>query len=132
MVMEKTFNRLGKGPTHTLFEFEWLCAQFPERIYVDVAYLDNRPVAGIGFFAINRRVNSSFYLCLDQEFRETQAETLLIYEALIRSQEEGFKWFDFGTSSVNQEGRGNIFQFKESFGAIGLFRETYVWRGSKS
>ena len=126
-VMEKTFAKHGTNPTHTLAELQWLHAHLPKRIYVDVAYLEGAPVAGVGYFVINDRVNSSFYLCQDPQKQRTQALSLLIYEALEQALQEGFCWFDFGTSSVNMKGRPNIFRFKESFGAIGVFRETYEW-----
>lgn len=126
-IMEKTFAVHGTQPTHTLAEFRWLCEHFPERVYVDIAYIDERPAAGIGYFVINKRVNSSFYLCRDPEFQNTQAQSLLIYDALSRLQSSSFTWFDFGTSSVNMQGRENLFRFKESFGAVGQFRDTYVW-----
>jgi hypothetical protein len=126
-VMERTFEKHGTSPTHTLEEFQWLCDHLSGRVYVDVAYLDEVPVAGIGFFVINRRVDSSFYLCQDPEFQSTQALSLLIYEALSRCQEGGYSWFDFGTSSIHMQGRENLFRFKESFGAVGWFRDTYFW-----
>lgn len=128
VVMDKTQEKLGMKPTHTLEEFRWLCDHLSERVYVDVAYLDRTPVAGIGYFVINDRVNSSFYLCQDPQKQQIQALSLLIYETLERAQYEVFHWFDFGTSSANQKGRENLFRFKESFGAIGQFRDTYVWR----
>lgn len=126
-VLEKTYKKLEMKPTHTREELSLLTDCFPSNIYFDVAYVDEMPVAGVGCFAINKRVNSSFYLCQDPEYQQTQALSLLIYEGLIRYQNEGYQWFDFGTSSANQQGRGNIFSFKESFGAVGQFRETYIW-----
>lgn len=126
-VLEKTFEKHGNKPTHTLTEFEWLHEHFPERVYVDVAYFKGKAVAGIGYFVINDRVNSSFYLCQDPEKQHTQALSLLIYDALEKAQQNGFSWFDFGTSSVNMHGRANVFLFKEGFGSIGVFRNTYTW-----
>lgn len=130
-VMEKTFEKIKKAPAHTFNEFQWLCRRFPEEIYVDVAYYKDAPVAGIGYFVLNSRVNSSFYLCQDAEFQHLQAQSLLVYEALIESQKKGFRWFDFGTSSAKMKGRENLFRFKESFSAVGLFRETYEWSGNE-
>jgi hypothetical protein len=127
-LMEKTYQKHQTDPTHTVEEFQWLCEHLPESVYVDVAYLDGQAAAGIGYFVINRRVNSSFYLCQDPEIQAAQALTGLIYDALQRAQESGFRWFDFGTSSVKMEGRENIFRFKESFGAVGMFRDTYAWQ----
>ena len=130
LVMKKTHEKLGTKPTHSVEEFQWLCNELPELIYVDVAYLEGIPVAGIGFLVINKRVNSSFYFAQDPQKQHLQGLSLLIYEALERAQQEGFRWFDFGTSSANQKGRENLFRFKESFGAVGLFRDTYVWEAT--
>lgn len=130
-VMEKTFGKHGIKSTHTLSEFQWLCEKLPENIYADVAFYDSQPVAGIGYFVINKRVNSSFYLCQDPEYQNLQGLSLLINEALSKAQINGFSWFDFGTSSVNMQARESLFRFKESFGAVGLFRETYQWQKSR-
>jgi hypothetical protein len=129
-VLEMTYQKHGTAPTHTLQEYQWLARHFPEGVYADVAYLDGRPIAGAGCFIINRRVNSSFYLCQDPEFQNVQALSLLVSEALARSQDNGFRQFDFGTSSFRMQARDNIFRFKESFGAVGHFRETYLWEKS--
>jgi len=129
-VLEKTFAKHRVKPAHTAGEFAWLAEHLYEDIYVDVAYKDDLPVAGIGFFEINKRVNSSFYLCQDPEHQESQGLSLLIRNALRRCQEGGFAWFDFGTSSAEMNARSNLFFFKESFGSIGLFRETYRWETS--
>lgn len=123
-VMEKTFNKHCTRPTHTFDEWKYLNEKFPDSFWNDVAYIDNRPIAGIGHVKINDYTDSSFYLCNDPEYYETQALTLLIYETLLNSQDNNFKYFDFGTSSMNMKARENIFRFKESFGAIGIFRKT--------
>jgi hypothetical protein len=126
-VLIKTYEKLGKKPTHSYEEFKWLHEHLPENVYVDVAYLDNIPVAGIGYFVLNNAVISSFYLCTDPEWQQSQALSLLIYNTLLESQRSGYRWFDFGTSSINMKGRENLFMFKESFGATGYFRDTYMW-----
>lgn len=126
-VMEITFNKHGTKPTHNFDEWKYLCDKFPEYFWNDIAYLNNRPIAGIGHIKVNSFTDSSFYLCNDPEYYKTQALSLIIYEALLRAQSKGYKWFDFGTSSVNMKARENIFIFKESFGAVGLFRNTYEW-----
>ena len=124
--LEKTFDKHGTQPTHTFNELSWLHDQLPEYVYFDVALLKNKPIAGIGYFVINDRVNSSFYLCQDPEYQSTQALSLLIFNALEQSKLNNFMWFDFGTSSNHMIGNENLFRFKESFGAIGHFRETYL------
>ena len=129
-VMEKTFAKHAAKATHTSAEFQWLQKHHPERVYADVAYAKGQPVGGIGYFVVNQRVNSSFYFCQDPEQQQTQALSLLLCQGLEQAQQHGFRWFDFGTSSVNMKGRSNIFSFKESFGAVGQFRETYQWRAA--
>lgn len=127
-VLEKTYEKHGTNSTHSQREFKWLVERIPGRVYADVAYLEGEPIAGIGFFVINQRVNSSFYLCQDPEYQSTQSLSWLISAALMDCEQSGYQWFDFGTSSVNMQGRANIFRFKESFGAIGWFRDTYTWK----
>lgn len=125
VLMEKTFSKHGTAPTHTKDELNTLHKTFPNEIYFNIAYLNDLPIAGIGIFKINELVNMSFYLCSDPEYQKMQAMSLVIYESLFDSKEKGVKQFDFGTSSVNMVGRENIFKFKESFGAVGKFRNTY-------
>jgi hypothetical protein len=126
-ILNKTYEKIGTQPTHTLEELQWLSKNLPERVYVDIGLIGGKPVAGICFFVINHLVNSSFYLCQDPEFQDNQALSLLIYQALIRCQQNGYRSFDFGTSSTKMKGKPNLFQFKESFGSVGLFRDTYMW-----
>lgn len=125
ILMEKTFQKHGTNPTHTKEELAFLQNMFPDDIYFNIAYIDSTPVAGMGVFNINELCSMSFYLCSDSEFQNTQALTLVVYESILAAQSKGFRYFDFGTSSVNMIGRENIFRFKESFGAIGEFRHTY-------
>jgi len=124
-LMEKTFTKHAVSSTHTKEELGYLNSKFPKDIYFNIAYLDDIPIAGICVFKINSLVNMSFYLCTDGKYQQTQALSLLVYATIKKSQEVGFEYFDFGTSSVNMIGKENIFRFKESFGAIGKFRDTY-------
>lgn len=124
-LMEKTFAVHGSMPTHSKEEWFWLCENLPDDIWCDVAYINDKPVAGIGHMKVNSRVDSSFYLCSDPKFHDTQALSLLIHDAILNSKTSSYKYFDFGTSSVNMHARENIFRFKESFCAIGQFRHTF-------
>ncbi len=127
LLMEKTYARHQKNPTHTKEEYRYLMQKLPENIYCHVAYIDDIPIAGIGVFELNRSNIMSFYLCKDESYKHLQGQTLLIRDTILDAKERGFKYFDFGTSSTNMIGSESVFKFKESFGAIGLFRETYHW-----
>jgi hypothetical protein len=127
-VLEATFRKHGASATHTANELQDLMTRFPHDITVDVAYHEGRAVAGLTAFAANSRVNSSFYLCQDPECQHLQALSLIVLRGLEGSQQHGFRYFDFGTSSVNMQARENVFRFKESFTKIGMFRETFEWK----
>jgi hypothetical protein len=126
-VMDAGFSRHGAVPTHTCDEFRWLCETLPERVYFDVAYCDRDAVAGVAYFAINRLVNSSFYFCQRPDRRELNGLTACVLHGLERSRREGYRWFDFGTSTAGMTARENVFRFKEQFGSVGQFRETFEW-----
>lgn len=129
-VLTKNYSKHGVHPTHSLDELLWLHDNLPESVYVDLAYLDGLPVAGIAHFVINSRVDSSFYLCHDPEMRHAHSLSLLIHSALEHARQAGFLFFDLGTSSASMKGRDSIFKFKEGFGARGMFRDTYLWRNN--
>src|SRR5207244_1273047 len=90
-VLDATFARHGTAPTHTLAEFRRLAEELPDRVHVDVAYHAGEPVAGIGYFAVNRLVDSSFYLCQRPERRELNGLTLCVLQGLERARREGFR-----------------------------------------
>ena len=125
---KKTFEKHKTKPTHSYDELKWLKDKFPGRIIFDVAYYEDIPVSGVGRFVLNERLDSSFYLCNDPDYEHIQSLSYLIHKSLLDSNKKGFGAFEFGTSSVNMNGRENIFRFKERFGATGLFRKTFVWK----
>lgn len=127
-IMEDTLKKHGGNPTHTFEEFKYLNSLFPKKIYPDIAYLNDNPIAAIGVFTINHNMKCSFYICQKQEYQKYQGLSLLIINALAKCKNDGFKFFDFGTTSINMIARKNIFQFKNSFSNIGFFRETFEWR----
>jgi len=128
LLMEKTFSKHKKVPTHTKKEYMDLTQKFPQNIYCNIAYLNDIPVAGMGVFEINSNTMMSFYLCMDDEYKDTQALTFLVKETIYDAKIRGFKSFDFGTSSVNMKANPNVFKFKENFGAVGFFRHTYAFK----
>lgn len=127
---DKTFQKHNTKPTHSIEELHWLHEHFPSSVFFDVAYHNDLPVSAICHFVQNNRLDSSFYLCNDPEHEKLQGLPSLIFYSLLQARKRGFRYFDFGTSSVNTQGRPNIFRFKEKFGAIGQFRNTFVWKKS--
>jgi len=115
----------GVNPTHTKEEFIWLQENYKKNIYSDIAYYDDVPIAGITHFVINKTTKMSFYLCQDYNYKALNAQTFLIKNTLDEAYSEGYKYYDFGTSSANMVARPNIFEFKEGVGASGIFRHSY-------
>lgn len=126
-ILSDTYKKHGVAPTHTLEELKWLKDNLGKSISFPVAYLEEVPVAGVGVFNINENACSSFYLAQLREYQKMNVLTFLVVDVLEKASREGFRFFDFGTSSHNGEGRENIFQFKEGFGARGEFRKSFRW-----
>jgi hypothetical protein len=114
ILMQKTFDKHKVPPTHSQEEWFWLCEHLPNDIWCDIAFLEDQPIAGIGHFKINSLVDSAFYLCSDPDHQQSQALSLLLYEAILKATSDGYATFDFGTSTVQMIPRENIFRFKES------------------
>ena len=130
-VLELTYAKHGVPPTHTHAEYKRLTELLPDRVFAHVAYHDDEPVAALGCFVITPTVNSSFYICQDPAKDDLQGLSLLILETLSRMEQEGYRYFNFGTMTVNMEPRENIFMFKENFSRVGVFRDTYEWRAPR-
>jgi hypothetical protein len=124
-LLQMTMEKHGAAATHSLDQFSDLARRLPHDVWVDVAYVNGRPAAGIGHIKINPAVDSAFYICHDPDLQHTQALSGLMSFAMESAQREGCRWFDFGTSTVNMVPRPTNFLFKEGFGAVGLFRQRY-------
>ncbi len=127
-VLEGTMDRHGAQATHTLDQWRALVALCPGEVRTHVALApDGEPVAGIALLRATERVDSSFYLAQTARGRQAQALSLLVAETLRDAARAGDAWFDFGTTTHMQVARPQLFLFKEGFGALGVFRETYRW-----
>jgi hypothetical protein len=126
-VVELTYAKHGVSATHSAEEFCRIRDLVGERVSICVAYFEARPVAGLGCFQLTDNVDSAFYICSDPAMSKTQALSFLIKEKL-DSLESGVDYFSFGTSSYEMIPRMNIFEYKENFTKIGMFRDTYSWK----
>ena len=124
---KKTYARLNIQPTHNQDDLKYLSEKV-NKVFFDIAYLDQTPIAGICRFTVQRQTVASFYLCHDEAFKGTQCLSGLIHQSLIYCKAQNMRWYDFGTSTGNMVADENIFQFKENFGAVGQFRENYELR----
>jgi len=116
--------RHGVSPTHTLAELKNIHAMFPDRINLFAAFVKGVMVAGVVNFVVNDHVVLAFYISHDEAYQEFRAVNLLFYSIFDWAIQQGFKIYDFGTFTVNEEPNMGLGRFKENFGASGIFRDT--------
>jgi hypothetical protein len=116
--------RLGVTPTHSLDELKKLRNLIRDRLSLSLVYHRDIPVAGILNFICNPRVLLIFYVCHDWNYQEHRPVPLLVYRTMQWAYRRGFRYLDFGTSTLNMEPNRGLIKFKENFGSIGYFRDT--------
>ncbi len=125
LLLQKTYEKFQKTPTHNASEIDFLLKNFSNEIYAYIAYYNQIPVAGTLIFKLNKKVALTFYIFSDSEYKQLQATSLVIYTVMLKERQQGTEIFDFGTSSINMKANPSLFKFKEGFGAKGYFRNTY-------
>jgi len=112
-------------PTHTPEELLRLRALLPEEIRLFSAYLKGKQIAGVILFLCNQRVLLAFYISHRQEYQKYRSVNLLFHQIMEWGSQGGFRYLDFGTFTLNMEPNWGLGKFKETFGAKGLFRDTF-------
>ena len=124
-ILEQNLNiRHGVSPTHTLAELKNIHALFPDRVNLFAAFVKDVMVAGVVNFVVNDHVVLAFYITHDEAYQEFRAVNLLFYSIFDWAIQKGFRIYDFGTFTVNEEPNMGLGRFKENFGASGIFRDT--------
>jgi hypothetical protein len=117
-------SRHNAQPAHSLEELVGLRARFPENVRLLAAYLKNEMIAGTVIFIGNRRAALAFYIGHREAFQQYRGVNLLCYEALRWCIEQGLRFLDLGTVTINMQPNWGLVRFKESCGARGVFRDT--------
>jgi lipid II:glycine glycyltransferase (peptidoglycan interpeptide bridge formation enzyme) len=117
--------RHNVNPTHTPEELLRLKALLPDEIRLFSAFLKGEQIAGVVLFLCNPRVMLAFYISHRQEYQEYRSVNLLFYHIMDWGRREGFRYLDFGTFTLNMEPNWGLGKFKETFGAKGLFRDSF-------
>lgn len=113
-------------PTHSLNELLQLKRLFPEEIKLFAAMAEGEMIAGVVIFECNDRVALAFYISHREDKQKYRGVNLLFYEMTRWAIRRHFKFLDFGIFTVNMKPNWGLARFKESFGALGVFRETLV------
>lgn len=120
-------NRAGLGvvPTHNRAEIERLHELIPDNLMMAVIEYKGRIIAEIWNFICNRDTVLEFYMAHEVEHQALRPVPFLTYHTLIWAQRAGYKFLDFGISSINGDPTWGLLKFKENFGARHYFRLTY-------
>lgn len=113
-------------PTHSLDELLRLYDLFPDRIKFFGAFHEQTLVAGVVIFICNPRVVLAFYISHDEEHQQYRGVNFLFYEIIKWAIREKYKFLDFGIFTVIEDVNWGLGRFKESFGAQGVFRDSYL------
>jgi len=113
-------------PAHTLEEIIKLKELFPQKIQLFGAYVKNKMIAGVINFYCNDKVVLVFYISHNQEYQQYRAVNLLFYTIMKDAISRGLGFLDFGLFTVNMEPNWGLGKFKESFGARGILRDSYM------
>lgn len=122
--------RHGVLPTHTLDDLLTLHRLMPDKLRLNMVYLDGEAIAGSLLFLANSRVVLCFYNMLRYEFEHLRPVYLIMYETCRWAVEQGYAWVDIG---VSQDTKAEdpmtpslgLIAFKERFDARGILRSTY-------
>ena len=124
-ILEKNLSiRHNVSPSHTLKELLYLKEIIPDKIYLFGAYLDNKMIAGVVNFIVNKKVMLAFYISHNEEFQKLRPTNILFYKIFKWAIKQQFKIFDFGIFTVFEKPNMGLVRFKENFGASGVFRDT--------
>ncbi len=118
--------RHGAAPVHSLAELELLAGRFPDRIRIYGCYQEEALTAGVCIFEVGPAAHCQ-YIASTAEGREKGALTLLFAHLIERYGNEGFRYFDFGTSN-EEHGRvlnAGLLRQKGALGGSGVAYTRY-------
>jgi hypothetical protein len=118
--------RHGARPVHSLAEIQLLHDRFGDEITLISAMIGDELVGGTVLFAAGPVLHMQ-YTATTQAGRDSFATDLVMEQAIGTAAERGFRFFDFGTCTVD-EGRDlnqDLYGFKVSFGAGGVVYDHY-------
>ena len=115
-------------PVHSLNEITLLKSRFPQNIRLFTACCGDEIVGGTVLY-IDRDVVKTQYISASERGREIGALDELFSSLLNRFADEGYTYFDFGTSNMpgSDDLHDSLIFQKEGFGARAVCYDTYEW-----
>jgi hypothetical protein len=122
-------HRFGARPTHTLAEMQDVAERLGDLVECRVAKLEGAVIAGLVLFRFHPVLRAQ-YSAADLRAREVGALDLLFDRAISEAAAEGFAYFDFGSSNI-QDGQvlnDGLYRYKVGFGGGSVAHDMYeIW-----
>lgn len=127
-IMERNLmNKYSTKPVHTKEEMYLLMSRFPQNIKCYLALKNKIPQAGAIIYIANQKTVHLQYCHATEQGKKDRVIDLLYIHLSELFQEQGYQYFDLGTS--NEDGghylNQSLIANKQSFGARGIAYNTY-------
>ncbi|MEO8666165.1 MAG: hypothetical protein ABI462_11790 [Ignavibacteria bacterium] len=113
------------SPTHSFDELIYLKNKLKDEIILFAAYIESKLVAICVLFSINKDMILNFYLACDDKFKMEGVSEYILYKSIEWSKDNGYRYYDIGTSDTDGKLIAGLFAFKKKFLANGFLRKTY-------
>lgn len=125
VILEENRRGLGVVPTHNRQEIELLHKLIPENLMMAAVERDGEMAAVIWNFICTDETVLEFYMAHEASAQIYRPVPFLTYHSLLWAKRLGFKWFDFGISSIWGDPTWGLLRFKENFAARHFLRQTF-------
>ncbi len=125
MVESNLLERHGAKPTHSFGEIQLLANRYPNNIKLFASFKDNTMLAGVLIYE-SKNVAKIQYIANSPAGRFIGAGDIVV-NYLINEHYKGKKYFDFGTSMLDQglSLNSSLLLYKESYGARTVVYDSY-------
>ena len=127
IMVENLRQKYASAPIHTLQEMKLLQRRFPRQIRCFVVQKDGKPEAGAIVYLANEETVHLQYAHATEKGKKERTLDLLYLFLIEKFRDEGYHYFDFGTSNENhgQYLNTTLIANKEGFGARGIAYKTF-------
>lgn len=108
----KSITKLG-GLPKPMEVFDALRSTFENDCQLYIGYIDDKPVCGV-LLLVYAQTIEYFTPVVQEEFRESQALSYLIYKVMIDMAKAGYQQWNWGGTWISQEG---VYRFKKRWGS---------------
>lgn len=124
-ILEENREGLGVTPAHNRREIETLHDLVPDDLMLGVVEHKGEIIAVIWNFLCNRHTVLEFYMAHEARFQALRPVPFLTYHTMKWAKRQGFRWLDFGISSIWGEPTWGLLNFKENFSSQHYLRLTH-------